>query len=71
MLVLSYWDPTPGIVHCMKNKCRRVRDRTKGRQQSYFKGVFAEAQDEPDDTDAESEQSRDRLLKAITESKDS
>ena len=29
--------------------------RTKGRQQPYFKGVFAEAQDEPDDTDAESE----------------
>ena len=55
MPVLSYWDPTPGIVHWMKNKCRRVRDRTKGRQQSYFKGVFAEAQDEPDDTDAESE----------------
>ena len=23
-----------------KNKCRRVRDRTKGRQQSYFKGVL-------------------------------
>lgn len=55
MPVLTDWDPKPAIIHWMNNKCRRVRDRTKGRQQSYFKGVFAEAQDKPDDTDAESE----------------
>jgi len=41
MPVLSDWDPTPAIIHWMKNKRRRVRDRTKGRQQPYFKGVFS------------------------------
>ena len=55
LLVLSYLDPTPGIVNWMKNKCGQVRDTTKGRQQSYFKGVFVEAQDEPHDTGAEYE----------------
>jgi hypothetical protein len=55
MPVLTDWDPKPAIIHWMNNKCRRVRDRTKGRQQSYFMGVFAEAQDKPDDSDVESE----------------
>jgi len=35
-------DPRPAVLYWMKNKDRRDQDRQKGRQQSYFKGVFAE-----------------------------
>ena len=47
---LSDWDPTPVIILWVENKCRRVRDRTKGKDQSYIVRVSAEAQDQPNTT---------------------
>ena len=46
MPVLSNWDPKPAVIHWMNQKRRRVRERTKGKQQPYFKGLFTEAHQE-------------------------
>jgi len=43
MPALSDWDPKQAVLHWMNHKCRRVTERKKGKQQSYFKGVFTEA----------------------------
>jgi len=43
---LTDWDPKPAVLSWLKDKERRGRKRRKGKQQTYFKGVFPEA-DQP------------------------
>ena len=40
---LDQWDPKPAVMRWMDERGRRVRDRPKGKQQQYFKGIFSEA----------------------------
>ena len=40
---LDEWNPKPAVMCWMDERGRRVRDRPKGKQQQYFKGIFSEA----------------------------
>jgi hypothetical protein len=40
---LCSWDPRPAVAQWLGNKSRRTVDGSKGKDQEYFSGVFAEA----------------------------
>lgn len=40
---IDQWDPRPAVWNWMDAKMHRTRDRLKGKQQEYFKGIFLEA----------------------------
>ncbi|CAI6372386.1 unnamed protein product [Macrosiphum euphorbiae] len=40
---LSLWETRNAVLSWTNETCRRVKDTPKAREQSWFKGVFAEA----------------------------
>lgn len=69
---LVLWDPTPSVIHWLNQRERRVRQRPKGKQQQYFRGVFPEASltaGERGDPYSDEEESPEKKVKRPTKAK--
>ena len=40
---LTQWDPRPAVLHWLRKREHRVRERTKAEEQEYFSGIFPQA----------------------------